>query len=788
VVAAAPERRSSSLPIPRTRLIGREAEVAGAHVFLLDDAVPLLTLTGPGGVGKTRLAFTVAREMAEYFADGVTWVDLAPVSDAALVPAALATALGLGLPPDHRLLEELIRHLRPQQRLLLLDNCEHVLRGVAELAAALLATCPAVQVLATSRAPLRIRGEQQLPVNPLSLPPDTPISWEVVMANPAVRLFHERARAVRPEFRVDEANAASVAALCRYLEGLPLAIELAAVHSKSLEPGALMAQMTHRLTLLGAGGHDLPPRQRALRATMAWSYDLLSPDDQRLFRRLAVFVGGWSIPAAAAVSGGWAPVMSALTRLVDQHVILPIDGFPAPRFTMLETMREYGLEQLEATGELQAARDMHATYYVELGAWLDPNRLQPGERFDDRLRQIDAEHSNLRAALTHLARRGNASSVLELAGWLAVFWCHRDHLREGRQWLDWGLAHTSETPTVARGRALVGLGLMLWTQGDADASVTASEAGLAIAEACDDSVMVSLAMHDLGLVETGRRRWADAARWFEQALERWRAHGMSTAEGAVLHQLGGIARELGDGKRAANHAEAALALFRSVGHHAHAALALRNLALLARDRSDDVGALRNIQESLRLWTSLDQPWASTRALAFLGALAADYDQAEAAATLVGAIDAVLAANDSRLMLADADNYDHAKTRACSALDAAQFDALYAAGKALPFDEVIALAGAVTVRSRQGPSLGSQRDQLRPMPDTLTSRERDVLRLLASGRTDQEIADVLFLSRRTVNTHVARILGKLGARNRREAVAVGRTRGLLAREGDPAPYT
>ena len=433
-MAAPASSLPATFPTPRTRLIGREAEIATARSFLLDEAVPLLTLTGPGGVGKTRLALTIAHDLASHFADGLVWVDLAPLADPGLVPATVATALGIPSGPERSVRDALVAHLHAKQFLVIIDNGEHLLDALGEVVAMVLAACPAVQVLVTSRAPLHVRGEQEFPVEPLSPPLPEVSDLETLVANAAVRLFAARARAVWPAFRLEATNATVVAALCRQLDGLPLAIELAAARSKLFPPEALLDQMSDRLRWLSDGPRDLPPRQRTIRDTIAWSYDLLAPEGQRLFRRLAIFVGGFTLEAALAVGvpAGHLEdeLMTTIAALVDQGLVRRVDDGAAPRFTLLETIREFGRQQAAAHGELEGIREAHAAWCLALAQEAEPHLGGPDQ--STWLGRLETEHDNLRAALTWWYEQGDARHGLRLATALLRFWDTRDYMAEGQ--------------------------------------------------------------------------------------------------------------------------------------------------------------------------------------------------------------------------------------------------------------------------------------------------------------------------------------------------------------------
>jgi len=702
--------RSAPLPAPATRLVGRRRELAELRRLLAGGA-RLVTLTGPGGVGKTRLALAAAADLRSAFAGGVAFVPLAPVADAALVPATIAAALGVREGGGRSPAAVAGQVLGGRRLLLVLDNFEHLIEAAASVGE-FLAACPGLVVLTTSRAPLRLSGEQEYPVPPLAVPrPEQPATGESVAANEAVALFVQQARAGRPDFALTATNAAAVAEICARLDGLPLAIELAAARVKVLPPGALLARLGQRLPLLAGGPSDQPPRLRTMRDAIGWSYDLLDDEERAVFRRLAVFAGdfaldaaewvagsGWRAAGAEAAAGGQPPAsLDTVASLVEKSLLQRLDaGGGEPRFGMLATVQEYALERLAAAGEEAAARQAHAGWFLGLAEEAWPTfRQRAGQ--EAWLHRLEAERGNLRAALRWLDERGDAASRLRLAGALAWFWYIRGPLAEGRSWLERALAvPDADVGGALRVRAMVGAALLAHFQGDDERAEGWLAASLARSPALGDPWLAGFGLLLWGMVAEDRADYDLAEGRFAEALPRFRAAGDRANAALTLTHLGVTAWGRGDVERAKGLYEEALAVQREADDGWGLSISLGYLGLLAGERGDFPGAAVAHRESLRLRWAVGV-WEDVAAsLADLAALAAAAGRAEPAARLFGAAAAVREEMGRLLapLFPERGVFERAEARARAALGPDGYAAAEAAGRALEPAQAVAEATAL----------------------------------------------------------------------------------------------
>ncbi len=819
--AAAPESApAGNLPRALTRLVGRDATLDVLAERL--EQTRLLTLCGPGGSGKSRLGLGLAERRRDASGASAWWVELASMSDAALVPQVVAAALAPGGAAGAPSIDVIARTLDGRDTVLVLDNCEQVIDACGELVNGLLAACPTLRVIATSRQPLAMPGEQVWRVEGLALPPrlrlGTRADLDATAEAASVQLFVERATAVAPAFALTDANVDAVVRVCWQLDGMPLALELAAARVSMLHPSDIADRLDRDSSLLRQTSRAAPERQRTLTATLDWSYRALAADEQTLFRRLAVFAGAFSLDAVEAVCGA-APlhedeVLDLLAGLVAQSLVQVVEREEGTRYRLLEVVRQYGAGLLAKSGEAAAIREGHHDFF--LGLALDAQGGLAGEQAQS-IAVLELEHDNLNAALAwRLPRDPEAGG--RLIGLLWPFWYLRGYYQEARLWLEQALSVADEMSPAVRVEVLTGAGVLAFLQCEYETATERLDAALALRRDLADRRGVALVTQRLGSIAREQGRYAEAHELHAQALDIFRELDDAAGVAASLDYLGfaawlsgeldaalelcdravAAAREIGDERQlagalvnlgatqlargelgAAREAlDAAAAISRELGYQEGIAWSLHELGIMARRRREVPLAARLLGESLSLHRHLGDRWRAASVLEEIGGLATRAEPTEAA-ELLAAAGAVRETLGAPLPPAEREDHEAALRTVRSRLSSDAFAAARRAGAKLSLDDAIDRAVALAER------LQSDRHELlaEAAAELLTERERRVLALIGDGLTNREIGAELFISPSTAGVHVSNILQKLGVRNRAQAAALAQS---LAADPSPVP--
>lgn len=632
------ELRVGNLPFTTSSLVGRDLDLSTLQRILVQGRIRLITLTGPGGVGKTRLALAAAEAQRASFPDGCYFVPLAPITDPDLVLSTIAKTIDVNEIPGQPLWLTLQTFLRDKVMLLVLDNFEHVLAACTDVVN-LLQGASRLTILATSRIPLHLQGEHEYEVHPLAVPARTEADHATLLQYDAVRLFIERAQAIKGNFHFANGQTAAIADICARLDGLPLAIELAAARVKILEPKALLQRLDRRLPMLTGGANDLPDRHRTLRATIDWSYNLLEPEEQTLFARLAVFAGGCSLEAIEEVCNAAAdlslPVLDLVQSLVNKSMLQQVhDQQGEPRFEMLETIYEYARERLTECHNQNDVANQHAMYYLRLAEAAERKLTSTGQQAQ--LQFLEAEHENFRTALHWLLQQEQRETALYLCNALARFWWIRGYLQEGYDWLEQVLDTDEVMSEGLRARALYWVGILTIQWGNYTAAEQKLSTSLALSQQASDQYTEGLALNALGIVTNAQGHPERAQIWYEKGIDLYRSLNNQERVATLLNNLGYTRLMQQAYEQATTLLEESLHLSRELGDEEGIAFALNNLGLVALWTNDLAHAQSTLSESLaRFWELRDQRNCA-EVLEGLAALAAAEGKPGRAATLLAA--------------------------------------------------------------------------------------------------------------------------------------------------------